>query len=397
MFRGFLSPISCALVGLLMTASQSLGQMPTTELPLAHRIAGRSFPSVFQAWNPADNLQEDARVTEARHDLIFHGARFFRLKWNAPHEGVATGFTPASITNARQRRQELLARNPHLVLLLEIRYRDAHRTFLPDGHPWWRRDGAGKLVMGWEEGGYIQLDFAKPAYREQVATQAQAAVQSGVVDGIMLDWWDDDDARLALIQAIRARIGEQALILVNANDRTTPRTAPFVNGYFMECYRSRTAQEWARIATTLEWAERHLRAPRINCLESWYHQSRADEPLMRTTTTLSLTLSDGYCLFADPNPLPTPDHRHNWYPFWEKTLGQPLAAGVRQPNGSIHRVFSQGTVVYNPLGNGTVEVTFATPRTSVATGKTALMHRVAGGDGDLFLVNEPVRSGVLPK
>ena len=248
-----------------------------------------------------------------------------------------------------------------------------------------RRDAAGKIVPGWEEGGYWQLDFDNPDYREQVAAQAQAAVESGVVDGVMLDWWRDDDARLALVQLIRQRIGPHALILANPNDVTTPRTAPFINGYFMECYRSKTPEDWKRIADTLTWAETHLRAPRINCVETWFQQSRADLALMRATTTLALTLSDGYCLFSDPNPLPTPDHLHDWYPFWEKRLGKPLAAGKRQPDGSVVREFSAGTAVYNPPGNRAVALTFEKPRTSAATGQTAKEHTIAGGDGDLLL------------
>ena len=108
---------------------------------------------------------------------------------------------------------------------------------------WWRRDKTGKIVPGWEEGGYLQLDFNRAEYREQVAMQANAAVESGVVDGVMLDWWQDDDDRLALVKAIRSRIGEEALVLANVNDRTTPKTALFINGYFMECYRSRMAED----------------------------------------------------------------------------------------------------------------------------------------------------------
>jgi hypothetical protein len=73
------------------------------------------------------------------------------------------------------------------MLIMEIRYRDAHRSFLSEGHKWWRRDGQGNLVMGWREGGYIQLDFSNPEYRDHVAQRAEAAIQSGVVDGIMLD------------------------------------------------------------------------------------------------------------------------------------------------------------------------------------------------------------------
>lgn len=205
--------------------------------------------------------------------------------------------------------------NPNLVLIAEIRYRDAHTSYLPERHKWWLRDEKEQTVPGWDEGGFFCLDFHNPEFRSQVARQAKAAVESGAVDGVMLDWWSDDAGRLGLIQEVRAAIGDKALILANANDRQTPQTAPYINGYFMECYKSRTAKDWHEIADTLAWAEVHLRGPRINCLETWFHKSRDDLNLMRATTTLALTHSDGYCLFSDPNPLPTPDHLHNWYSF----------------------------------------------------------------------------------
>jgi len=81
----------------------------------------------------------------------------------------------------------------------------------------------------------------------------------------MLDWWKDDADRLALVRLIRQRLGDAPLILVNANDRTTPQTAPFINGYFMECYRTVTAEDWRRVSETLVWAEANLRRPHINC------------------------------------------------------------------------------------------------------------------------------------
>jgi len=361
---------------------------PVTERSIAQRIADRSFPSVFQAWNPADNLTEDARVTEARHDLIFHGALFYGLQWNDDYPGLAGGFTPASIRRALQRRRDLLERNPNLILLMEIRYRDAQRSYLPAGHKWWRRDEQGKVVSGWEEGDYLQLDFSNPEFREQVAKQAQAAVSSGVVDGIMLDWWRDDADRLSLVEAIRSQIGDQSLILANANDEPTPQTAPYLNGYFMECCQSATAQDWKHIASTLAWAETNLRPPRINCLETWYHASRADENLMRATTTLSLVLSDGYCLFSDPNRLPKPDHLHNWYPFWERHLGKSLGSGVARSDGVITRQYANGTAAYNPMGNSPARITFDEPRTSRATGKRARTHILEPCDGDLFLIGD---------
>jgi hypothetical protein len=368
----------------------------SSEMPPRERIAGRTFPSVFQAWSPADNLRgEDALITAARHDLLFHGPEFFGLRWKSGPVGLATDFEPESTRAARERRAALLAKNPHMVLLAEVRYRDAHRSWLPADHPWWKRDASGKIEPGWEEGGYLLLDFANPAYQRQVARQCAACVRSGAVDGVMLDWWMDDDNRLRLIRAVREAVGGDTLIVANANDRQTPRTASHINGYFMECYRSETPDDWNRIEDTLVWAEKNLREPRINCVETWYHASRQDLNLMRAVTTMALTLSDGYCLFSDPNPLPTPDHRHDWYPFWEKRLGKPTSRpGILNASGAYIREFTNGTAVFHPLRkhvNPPASVSFDSPRRSVATGNIARQFTVPRCDGDIFL------RGYLPK
>jgi len=158
----------------------------------------------------------------------------------------------------------------------------------------------------------------------------------------------------------------------------------------MECCVSKTPKHWKKIAETLAWAEKNLRTPRINCLETWYHKSRNDLHLMRAATTLSLTHSDGYCLFSDPNTLPTGDHRHNWYTFWSKSLGRPKGPGKARTDGSFLRHYKNGTVVYNPMGNKRVTVTFGENRTSLAAGKTAKQHRINPCDGDILL-RKPIR------
>lgn len=384
----FSLPLAFALSALLIDSLSALAQLPATpaERPLHERVHGREYPSVFQAWSPAQNIEDASPLhTVARHDLVFNGPEFFGLRWSRQPTGLADGFTAASIEKAKAFRQKLLALNPNVVMIVEIRYRDAHKSYLPDGHAWWLRDAQGQIVPGWEEGGFYCMDFHNPEFRTQVAKQAKAAVDSGAVDGVMLDWWSDDDSRLALIQEVRAAVGEQALILANANDRQTPQTGRYINGYFMECTESRSPQDWKRIADTLSWAEANLREPRINCLETWYHQSRDDLNLMRATTTLALTHSDGYCLFSDPNPLPAPDHLHNWYTFWSRSLGRPVAPGAANSDGTVRREFENGTVVYNPMGNKATSVTFPEDRRSAATGKTARSHRLESPDGDLFL------------
>jgi hypothetical protein len=124
---GIVRVVSLAVALSTLVVGRALG----IELPVEKRIAERMYPSVFQAWNPADNLKEDPIVTAARHDLIFSGAGFFGLQWNNSCQGLATGFTPQSVRRAMLKQQDLLKLNPHLVLLMELRYRDAPRSYLP--------------------------------------------------------------------------------------------------------------------------------------------------------------------------------------------------------------------------------------------------------------------------
>ena len=371
-----------ALLALLTsTAAMSQGQ-----LSIAERIAGRDFPSVFQAWSRVENLpRANAIEGIARHDLAWNAISLCGLRWDTTPRGLAEDFEPSSIEAARKVRRKLLELNPNLILIAEIRYRDAHRSFLPENHPWWMRDERGQIVEGWAEGGFLRLDYRNPAFQRHVAQRAKATIDSGIADGILLDWWQEDNDRLALIQEIRAAIGDEPLVIANTNDRTAPRTAPYINGFFMECYRSATAEDWQRIGQTLIWAEQHLRQPRVNCVEVWYHNSRRDLNLMRAVTTLTLTHSNGYCLFSDPNPLPTPDHRHDWYPFWDTNLGKPAGKAMHRADGATSRAFERGTVVYNPMGNGQVEITFDGIRVSRATGRRSRIHTLSACDGDIYL------------
>ena len=353
--------------------------------PIEQRIADRDFPSVFMAWATATIEKVDRLENMARHDLAFHAPGALGLRWNRHPEGLADGVEATSVAHAKAVRQRLGELNPNLIFLAEIRYRDASQRFLPEDHPWWKRDEQGNRVAGWEEGGFFLLDFSNAEFQESIAKKAAAVVNTGVFDGVMLDWWSDDEDRLALVKRVREAIGPDALILVNANDRRTPETAPYVNGYFMECWRSKTRKDWDRIAETLLFAEANLREPRVNCLETWYENSRQDLHRMRATTCLVLTHSDGYCLFSDPNDLPTGDHRHDWYAFWDAPLGKPTGKGAIADGGSARREFEGGMAVYNPMGNPPLEITFQQPRRSLATGKVGRLHRVPSLDGDLFL------------
>ena len=71
--------------------------------------------------------------------------------------------------------------NPNLILLVEIRYRDAGPGWLPPEHAWWKRDTAGRLVPGWDEGQHLQVEFANPEFLARLTARARSAVKSGIL------------------------------------------------------------------------------------------------------------------------------------------------------------------------------------------------------------------------
>jgi hypothetical protein len=77
---------------------------------------------------------------------------------------------------------------------------------------------------------------------------------------------------------------------------------------------------------------------------------------------------------------------HNWYDYWNKSLGKPTARGVHAVDGSCRREFDHGTVVYNPPGNRPVTVKFTAPHERLSTKETGTEFTVPAADGDIFLV-----------
>ena len=369
------------------------------------RISNRTFPSVFQAWNGAEFLNlgtTESRVllrdielpdrTLARHDLLFQVPEGLGLKSVRAFAGLNTDYTEESIAEALSWRKGLFATNPHMVVLAEIRYRDAAASYLPDHHVWWKRDWTGRKIPGWEEGGYYLLDYSNPDFQAHIAIQCLNVIRTGVVDGCMFDWWEEETSdRIQLLKQVRRTIGRDPLILVNAGNSSPAASAAYINGIFMEGLND-FWDDWNVALENLRWAEVNVLTPRINAVEAWYHHSRDDHQFMRAITTFVLTQSDGYVLFSDPNSLPVPDHLHDWYPFWDKTLGGPLSNGHARSDGGYERDFEKGTVVFNPPGNQSIWVEFDSHRTSLASRNLQSRFLIPSGDGDCF-----VREAVFTK
>ncbi len=380
-----------------------------------NRVKDRQYPSAFMAWYNIDmpefsmNTEYDRIVACAKHDLMWEeplsqlgeGVELvLGLEWDHRYQGLASEFTTESLERATRNKKQLLELNPNMISLFEIRWRDSPMSFLPEDSEWWKRDDEGQIIKGWLGGWepFYMLDYDNPEFQDNVARQAKISVESGVYDGIMLDW----SGHLGIIKKIRKAIGDDKLIIVNIHDDISDGELykDYINGSFMELNpvdnkslavdelklhneNDVNKRDWRKIEQALLWFENNLQEPQINCLEVW--GNRDDIRRMRVTTAMSLVLSDGYVLYADPNPLETPDHLHDWYPMWDIELGKPKNEGVKNKDGYWTREYDNGIVVYNPYDNDQVKVEFTKPHKKASTGEVATQFSIDNIDGDIFI------------
>lgn len=382
---------------------------------ITDRVNDRDYPSAFMAWYNIDmpnkypvSTEEERIKACAKHDLMWEeplsqlGEKVdlvLGLVWDHKNHGLATSFTKESLERAQRNKKKLLELNPNMVCLFEVRWRDAPSSFLPTNSAWWMRNNKGEIVKGWPGGWepFLMLNYKNEEFLDNVARQAKIAVECGVYDGIMLDWSGD----LEVVKHIREAIGKDKLLIVNVHDdiNDAKEYQQYINGSFMELNpidslampveelvlfgkEDLNGRKWENMEKALLYFEENFQTPRINCLEVW--GNRSDLTRMRATTTLGLTHSDGYVLYADPNPLKTPDHYHDWYEFWDVKLGKPIAKGVKQADNSWKREFEGGTVIYNSYNNVPVTVKFETEMKRVSDGTIGNSFVVNRRDGDIF-------------
>lgn len=387
----------------------------SVDISVNKRVKSRNYPSVFQAWYSVDmpekyptDTEEQRIKVSAMHDLMWEEPLsqlgegvdlVLGLEWDHDNNGLANSFTDESLVKAKQNKAKLLEKNPNMVCLFEVRWRDAPQSFLPADSEWWLRDDNGEIKKGWLGGWepFLMLNYENPEFQDNVARQCKIAIESGVYDGVMFDW----SGHLEIIKKTRAAIGDSALIIVNIHDdiHDGELFKDYINGAFMELNPIDTLsmpvedlvlfkkedvnkRKWDNIREALIYYEENFQEPKVNCLEVW--GNRKDEARMRATTTLGLVYSDGYVLYADPNPLKTPDHYHDWYPFWDFEIGQPLGARTERKDGAAIREYDNGTVVYNHYGNAAITITFETEKTRLSDGSKGKSFEVNGRDGDIF-------------
>ena len=376
-------------------------------LSIQERLQNRTFPSVFSAWGGIGwssvlNLKHESDLEQiARHDLWWTGVGGFGLQLRSDDQGSIKAM--GNMEKARQERDEFLAINPNMLLLVPIRMRELQYSKFPEDYPHWIRDEHGNIVTGWPGSGLI--DFTHPDVQDWIVYQAIAVFHCGLWDGVMFDWWNEDwstlqgyrtveqerNARLNIVRRIREATGDNFLIICNGNRRIFPTTGRYINGTFMETLRDDdngyTYEGLTQIENTLTWAEVNLRSPQINSLEGWGITSeQPDSPTnlrwMRVFTTMGLTHSDGYVLYTEGI-----QHRHYWYDFWDADLGRPVGekrVQYENRDGLFIREFTNGWTVYNRSGE-TQQIQLSEEAIGVESGARGKVHHLPDLDGEIYL------------
>ena len=410
-------------------------------LPFADRISGREYPSVFGSWAYVPNKPpviprpETTEITPmAYFDLHFGPPQTLTLELafgepdSAERVRLISGI--ASIEEAKQRRDAILAFNPNAILLVPVRYYSGlpARLYPEDSvlRDLWLRDKNGNRIIGGSEVAF--LDFTLPETQEFVFDQVRAIKACGLFDGIFFDHWsggqklvesrtgrtlvEEHIARDRIIQGARAIVGDDMLIIVNTGENKIPRWAEYINGTFMETHPMRveevegmpihlgyTRADLLDIEDTLMWSESNFREPRINCLNAFTIDTEPPNSLqnkqwMRTFTTMSLTLSDGYVEYVRLSGKYGPEVY--WHPFYDAPLGRPIGEkGQNYKNregvpieGVFIREYTNGWAVYNRSGKEQ-QIELPEKVSGVASGVTdQRSHILPDLDGEIYLKSE---------
>ena len=403
-------------------------------IPISERIENRDYPSIYGGFGGGRllNLPElEWREGLAYHDLHW-SSLLFHMQWLPSPEGLKT---LVHVESAKEERDDMLSRNPNMLFIVALNYQAANPGEYPEDWPYWLRDESGNIIedVGW---GGLLIDFTHPEIQDLEVRRAIAFAKCGLFDGIMLDWWRDEwhdsseaqyyaydvsEAAITMLRRIREAVGDDFLIIVNANETKIPRSAPYVNGMYMETISSPlhgyTHQELIEIESTLLWGEQYLREPLINCLRgkglpSEPSESPRNQQWMRLFTTMSLTHSDGYVLYTPGISFNTHTHEyeiweghsevheqgelhahteHYWYPFYEAPLGSPVGAKgqlYEAIEGLFIREFTNGWAVYNRSGKAQ-QIELPEKVSGVGSGvNDERSHVLPDLDGEIYLKPE---------
>ena len=407
--------------------------------PISERVENRDYPSIFAAFGGAGSITNlpELSLQEgwAYHDLHWNSL-LFDMQWHPTSEGLRTFL---HVEAAKGQRDNILSLNPNMISIATMNYHGANPGDYPEDWPYWLRDEAGNRIEHVEWGGGFSIDFTHPEIQDLLVSRAIEFAKCGLFDGIFMDWWRDDwrdsgmdqyyaydvsEAAITMLRRMREGVDEvrdDFLIIVNGNRTKLPRSAPYINGTFMETTYGYSHTSLKEIESTLLWSEQNFLEPQINCLDGWSDireppESLRNQQWMRLFTTMSLTFSDGYVRFWTGIPFVTHTHfyefqeghsevhasgkphshgGHYWYPFYDTRLGRPIGGDETKGQNYVNRAgetidgvfireFTNGWAVYNRSGTEQT-ITLPMETIGVASGITATQHTIPDLDGEMFL------------
>ncbi len=412
------------LLGLSLTDFQYDEVCAIPDPPIRDRISNRNLPSIVQGWDneilnlPALSYQDRL----VYHDLIWSDFLFdLRFRQTPPWSELI-----GDVKYAIAEREKLLAKNPNMIFLREIRLHTANPSHYPEDWPYWLRDADGNRISGDNVlANQYLVDYRLKETQDILVQQAISVAKCGLYDGIIFDVWSEvlvliqdpgmptyqehtpeyaqeveieRTARTSILRRIREAVPDDFLIICN-NWREMPFSAPYINGSFMETFRDLdigySDARLAAIEDALVWHEANVRSPQTNILRA---EGIPTEPFdssnnrrwMRLFTTMSFIFSDGYVLYT----IGGFSHKHYWYSFWDADLGQPVGPTAQRYQEDIEslyiREFTNGWAVYNRSGTAQ-EISLTEEAMGVSSNQAGRTHQLADLDGEIYL-----RAGTRP-
>ena len=347
------------------------GVIEVSRRSLRTKVENRPTIPVFYAW--CDSPRDSGFDTEEHPYSLVWTTR--GLPWN--QESTAADLSP---------RDSLFMQNDRDTLYIISEqwhyWFPAARTLSPSSL--FYLDEPFEPHLGTEYPDTLMLNFEDPGWPEVMAEKALSFKRAGF-DGMILDWWNDGagngrplsdvrKARLAILKAVREKVGDAFILMGNVNFHTDDPTSRYLSGVFMELWKPEPGKEYAltydqengavwtpsiqRFEDALKYWDSALQWPRIIAFEPWkitredYIADRTSPENLRYARLFAAMAcvipENGYILYADNNDdWVGGDHQHAYYEFYRTDLGKPVSGMIRIAEGAAWKQYERGIIAYN--------------------------------------------------
>ena len=258
------------------------------------RVVNRSYPSVVAS---TEHVIFNKPPPDSEWDWSYHKEMLSHvdLFWQLSFRGLGFQmFTPkgpkivaGDVDHIQYEKSQIQSLNPDFLFLASLSYYGAHPSdHYPEDWQYWLRDEDGNRIQDtpWQE---LLIDYTLPGAEDHFVQMAVAVAECGIFDGIFMDLWSERaeaapgpegiahlyhgnrvEVLVSLVKRIREAVGDDFLIVVNTRTEKIPRSAPYVNGAFIETWDAAYPRERIlEIEKALSWYEENLRYPQVNCLD----------------------------------------------------------------------------------------------------------------------------------